>query len=76
MKTLIAVATKHTEADFRNTRLAKSLASHKEKQPIVSYTLKPTYQNTYGLCNVYNSCLLYTSPSPRDVEESRMPSSA
>ena len=32
-------------------------------------------------CTVYNrmyhpSCLLYTSPSPRDVEESRMPSSA
>ena len=24
----------------------------------------------------FNSCLLYTSPSPRDVEESRMPSSA
>ena len=24
----------------------------------------------------YTSCLLYTSPSPRDVEESRMPSSA
>ena len=24
----------------------------------------------------HNSCLLYTSPSPRDVEESRMPSSA
>ena len=23
-----------------------------------------------------NGCLLYTSPSPRDVEESRMPSSA
>ena len=26
-----------------------------------------------GICI---SCLLYTSPSPRDVEESRMPSSA
>ena len=25
---------------------------------------------------VNNACLLYTSPSPRDVEESRMPSSA
>ena len=25
---------------------------------------------------VLKSCLLYTSPSPRDVEESRMPSSA
>ena len=24
----------------------------------------------------YQNCLLYTSPSPRDVEESRMPSSA
>ena len=26
--------------------------------------------------NQYGICLLYTSPSPRDVEESRMPSSA
>ena len=26
--------------------------------------------------NEYCACLLYTSPSPRDVEESRMPSSA
>ena len=25
---------------------------------------------------IYYRCLLYTSPSPRDVEESRMPSSA
>ena len=24
----------------------------------------------------FRACLLYTSPSPRDVEESRMPSSA
>ena len=26
--------------------------------------------------HLLKSCLLYTSPSPRDVEESRMPSSA
>ena len=26
--------------------------------------------------NMIRDCLLYTSPSPRDVEESRMPSSA
>ena len=25
---------------------------------------------------IFSRCLLYTSPSPRDVEESRMPSSA
>ena len=29
-----------------------------------------------GDLNRYYDCLLYTSPSPRDVEESRMPSSA
>ena len=28
------------------------------------------------LVKEYPHCLLYTSPSPRDVEESRMPSSA
>ena len=32
-----------------------------------------TYASFAGLCII---CLLYTSPSPRDVEESRMPSSA
>ena len=26
--------------------------------------------------DLHHTCLLYTSPSPRDVEESRMPSSA
>ena len=30
----------------------------------------------YVLLNDSSGCLLYTSPSPRDVEESRMPSSA
>ena len=30
----------------------------------------------YEKSNSINLCLLYTSPSPRDVEESRMPSSA
>ena len=29
-----------------------------------------------GRKKLTNACLLYTSPSPRDVEESRMPSSA
>ena len=29
-----------------------------------------------GSSGVNNDCRLYTSPSPRDVEESRMPSSA
>ena len=29
-----------------------------------------------GDLNPYNTCLLYTSPSPRDLSTSRMPSSA
>ena len=32
--------------------------------------------NLYNFYNGFKTCLLYTSPSPRDVEESRMPSSA
>ena len=35
-------------------------------------TLEKNKQDPY----TFKSCLLYTSPSPRDVEESRMPSSA
>ena len=31
---------------------------------------------TDGLCGAYSGCLLYTSPSPRDMRRSRMPSSA
>ena len=30
----------------------------------------------YGVKAVYDTCLLYTSPSPRDRTRSRMPSSA
>ena len=30
----------------------------------------------FGMGCFWGVCLLYTSPSPRDVEESRMPSSA
>ena len=36
----------------------------------------PDFLNPEKLDAEMRSCLLYTSPSPRDVEESRMPSSA
>ena len=35
---------------------------------------RPTFSSTAG--TVFNACLLYTSPSPRDKRQSRMPSSA
>ena len=34
------------------------------------------YENLIKSAKLISNCLLYTSPSPRDVEESRMPSSA
>ena len=34
------------------------------------------FDHGHGISTLYMHCLLYTSPSPRDVEESRMPSSA
>ena len=38
---------------------------------------KPRYSDAQLQCPCcFQICLLYTSPSPRDVEESRMPSSA
>ena len=36
-------------------------------------TVKPDFSDAAG---VVNTCLLYTSPSPRDRQKSRMPSSA
>ena len=61
----------------------------KEKQKnVFGETLEPCSNEPLtgwlrdGCCNTdkndrgVHTCLLYTSPSPRDVEESRMPSSA
>ena len=38
--------------------------------------MAPDFNNIAFKAAVDLACLLYTSPSPRDVEESRMPSSA
>ena len=33
-------------------------------------------EHNLGVSTLHGACLLYTSPSPRDAHESRMPSSA
>ena len=40
------------------------------------FMLETLHRNMERDLPIYGICLLYTSPSPRDVEESRMPSSA
>ena len=42
--------------------------------PVIVVLILVYYQILYSLFN--RSCLLYTSPSPRDRQKSRMPSSA
>ena len=41
---------------------------------VISMIMMAAMFTSYNAVN--NSCLLYTSPSPRDTRESRMPSSA
>eukprot|EP00829_Urostomides_striatus_P014129 TRINITY_DN407_c0_g3_i1.p2 TRINITY_DN407_c0_g3~~TRINITY_DN407_c0_g3_i1.p2 ORF type:complete len:129 (+),score=9.42 TRINITY_DN407_c0_g3_i1:124-510(+) len=36
----------------------------------------PSWRNSLPLIHIIDPCLLYTSPSPRDLSTSRMPSSA
>ena len=47
-------------------------------EDIFNYAQKAMLNNPFENLKIenYKYCLLYTSPSPRDVEESRMPSSA
>ena len=42
----------------------------------IGYLLTPNFGYLLGLYPLIKICLLYTSPSPRDVSLSRMPSSA
>ena len=43
------------------------------KEPVLLASVAAVFKNPW---HGQGFCLLYTSPSPRDVEESRMPSSA
>ena len=50
----------------------------REDYPVIA--LPPDFQPAWSfkkeVVSQYNDCLLYTSPSPRDRQKSRMPSSA
>ena len=51
---------------------ANHTAAHSELLNLIE---QETWQEVL-MPRMLSGCLLYTSPSPRDVEESRMPSSA
>ena len=47
-----------------------------EAKPIINYLNDKNIKLKYILNTHHHYCLLYTSPSPRDRQKSRMPSSA
>ena len=66
------------KARGRATNSAISLGFRK-MQELFEYLVDPEMVAYISMITIFDSfytCLLYTSPSPRDVEESRMPSSA
>ena len=58
----------HPDGDQASARAAEKFNTF--------YSMSSMGNNTIEEVSNISSCLLYTSPSPRDVEESRMPSSA
>ena len=57
-----------------NTPLFLSITQNMDTNKKIKIALSATIIASIIL--LFFACLLYTSPSPRDVEESRMPSSA
>ena len=51
-------------------------ASEKMNDPVIIANMKAKYGLDKPFIEQYGTCLLYTSPSPRDLSTSRMPSSA
>ena len=76
----------HEDANAIEIAYKKYSRTREDKYPSFSvclegdglYRFNDTYIfSAYGIhITDFKICLLYTSPSPRDVEESRMPSSA
>ena len=62
-----SIITKRFERSNASTGQIATQAAQPKQRPSSSERISPA---RLGIC------LLYTSPSPRDVEESRMPSSA
>ena len=58
---------------------AKEVFTPRDRERVTMYVCGPTVYNYVHIGNarpVVVFCLLYTSPSPRDRQKSRMPSSA
>jgi len=64
-KSELLIALKHPEVPLHNNESELGARAQVRRRDVSLHTMTED-----------GTCLLYTSPSPRDVEESRMPSSA
>ena len=70
------------EKDLAPEELDNSVRSFSGTTPLPDCSLTDVsvtevyHDSSSDWIEIYNSCLLYTSPSPRDLSTSRMPSSA
>ena len=62
--------------EFHIGHLREILTAEMIHRACIDAGIKSEYIFIVDSMDPLRSCLLYTSPSPRDVEESRMPSSA
>ena len=63
-----------TDFEFLTTEIDGHILTVTINRPEVMNALHPPAHAEFD--EVWNDCLLYTSPSPRDLSTSRMPSSA
>ena len=73
-KSLESALPKDTENIIKQAE--EAMAEKKEEEKIISEPIIEKKQSTIQVVNGTDICLLYTSPSPRDKRQSRMPSSA
>ena len=71
-----SLAKQHIKSAIRKSGYILGLASKKQHTLEISITAIDRIGLIKDISSVFSSCLLYTSPSPRDLSPSRMPSSA
>ena len=72
---MTALKTTNPAIDDRADNLIIEVALHLGEKTVRTIAMDTTDGLRRGQ-DVFNTCLLYTSPSPRDKRQSRMPSSA
>ena len=70
---LLTLINKDSEFEFIEEDSSDLTSSYSEKDTL---NLSRVIEKNRKIIKRYQACLLYTSPSPRDKRQSRMPSSA